>query len=44
MFSPNAYADRRKALLNLVEGSGLIAIFGNEYSPMNYEDNIYPFR
>ena len=44
MFSPNAYADRRKALLNLVEGSGLIAIFGNEYSPMNYKDNIYPFR
>lgn len=45
MFSPNAYADRRKALMSMMEdSSGLIAIFGNEYSPMNYGDNIYPFR
>ncbi|MEL7424538.1 MAG: aminopeptidase P family protein [Bacteroidota bacterium] len=44
MFSPNAYSHRRNALASLIEGNGLIAIFGNEYSPMNYEDNVYPFR
>ena len=44
MFSPNAYADRRKALAHLLPDTGLVAIFGNEYSPMNYKDNTYPFR
>ncbi len=44
MFSPNAYADRRKALMSMMESDGIVVIFGNEYSPMNYEDNIYPFR
>lgn len=44
MFSPNAYADRRKALMTMMSGGGIIVIFGNDYSPMNYEDNVYPFR
>lgn len=44
MFSPSTYLRRRKELLGMVPQSGLIVVFGNEDSPMNYADNTYPFR
>jgi len=37
------YIKRRKILLESV-GSGLIILLGNDESPMNFDDNIYPFR
>ncbi|WP_374357225.1 aminopeptidase P family protein [Chitinimonas sp.] len=43
MFSPDTYAARRAALARQL-GSGLILLPGNADSPMNYADNIYPFR
>lgn len=43
MFSPQTYTERRKGLKEKVE-KGLILLFGNEESPMNYTDNTYPFR
>jgi Xaa-Pro aminopeptidase len=43
MFAPTTYAARRHALAQQV-GSGLILLLGNTDSPMNYADNIYPFR
>lgn len=43
MFTPDTYANRRAALSKQV-GSGLILLLGNSDSPMNYTDNIYPFR
>jgi Xaa-Pro aminopeptidase len=43
MFSAEIYIERRKRLRTDV-GSGLILLFGNEESPMNYTDNQYPFR
>ncbi|MEL7220220.1 MAG: aminopeptidase P family protein [Bacteroidota bacterium] len=44
MFDPSTYLQRRTALLSRGPQTGLIAIFGNEESPMNYTDNVYPFR
>lgn len=45
MFSPSTYADRRRRLIEADEPSdGLVLLLGNEQSPMNYEDNPYPFR
>ncbi|MBL8508391.1 MAG: aminopeptidase P family protein [Chitinimonas sp.] len=43
MFAPDIYRARRAALAQQV-GSGLILLLGNADSPMNYTDNIYPFR
>lgn len=44
MFDHTTYLQRRTALLARGPQTGLIAIFGNEESPMNYTDNTYPFR
>lgn len=43
MFTENIYTERRNRLQEAV-GSGLILLPGNEESPMNYTDNVYPFR
>lgn len=43
MFPPSTYTNRREQLRKDV-GSGIILFTGNEDSPMNYLDNIYPFR
>jgi len=43
MFQETTYIERRKALKTKV-GKGLILLFGNEESPMNYSDNTYRFR
>jgi Xaa-Pro aminopeptidase len=43
MFSQKTYIERRKTLKEKV-GKGLILLFGNEESSMNYTDNTYPFR
>ena len=43
MFQKKTYAERRKVLKEKV-GKGLILLFGNEESPMNYTDNTYHFR
>lgn len=43
MFKPEVYIERRKRLQADVR-SGLILFLGNEESPINYPDNLYPFR
>ncbi len=43
MFPPKTYTERRRTLKEKV-GKGLILLFGNELSPMNYTDNTYHFR
>ena len=43
MFSRKTYIERRKILKEKV-GKGIILLFGNEESPMNYKDNTYHFR
>jgi Xaa-Pro aminopeptidase len=43
MFQESTYIERRKTLKTKV-GEGLILLFGNEESPMNYTDNTYHFR
>ncbi|QGY44014.1 M24 family metallopeptidase [Maribellus comscasis] len=43
MFKQKAYIERRKILKEKV-GSGIILLFGNDESPMNYTDNTYHFR
>lgn len=43
MFGKNTYLERRKVLIERVH-KGLILLFGNEESPMNYTDNTYHFR
>jgi len=43
MFSAEVYTQRRKKLIQHVE-NGLIVLFGNKESSMNYTDNTYPFR
>ena len=43
MSSPGTYADRRIRLARDLE-SGFALFLGNEESPMNYEENMYPFR
>lgn len=43
MFQQKTYTERRKTLKEKV-GKGLILLFGNEESPMNYTDNTYHFR
>ena len=43
MFQQKTYTARRNVLKEKV-GKGLILLFGNEESPMNYTDNTYHFR
>lgn len=43
MFSKQTYTERRRVLKEKV-GKGLILLFGNDESPMNYTDNTYHFR
>ena len=43
MFQPKTYIERRKILKGKM-GKGLVLLFGNEESPMNYADNTYHFR
>jgi len=43
MFQKQTYLERRAVLQQKV-GKGLILLFGNEESPMNYTDNAYRFR
>lgn len=43
LFSKETYVERRRQLRELV-GDGLIVLFGNNDSPMNYPSNTYKFR
>lgn len=43
MFKKETYIERRRILKQRVR-SGLILLFGNDESPMNYADNTYHFR
>jgi len=43
MFEAKVYHERRNALRKRI-GSGLILLFANDESPMNYRDNTYDFR
>ena len=43
LFNASTYQLRRKQLANHVK-KGIILLIGNNESPMNYEDNTYPYR
>jgi Xaa-Pro aminopeptidase len=43
LFDHHTYQERRKHLLQSID-SGIILLMGNEESPMNCADNVYPFR
>lgn len=43
MFLPETYIERRKVLKEKLK-SGVVLLFGNDESPMNYADNTYHFR
>ena len=43
MFQSKIYTERRKVLKEKI-GKGLVLLFGNDESPMNYTDNTYHFR
>ena len=43
MFKAEIYKKRRAALRDRLD-EGIILLLGNNDSPMNYQDNIYPFR
>jgi len=43
MFNKKTYTERRRILKEKV-GKGIILLFGNDDSPMNYTDNTYHFR
>ncbi len=43
MFPTEVYTARRRRLRKAIS-SGVILLLGNDESPMNYEDNPYPFR
>lgn len=43
MFSATTYRTRRTALRERLS-KGLVVMIGNHDSPMNYHDNVYPFR
>ena len=43
LFSKETYIQRRRLLKRSV-GSGLVLLAGNDESPINYQDNPYPFR
>lgn len=44
MFPASIYQARRRQLATALANQGLLLIMGNTESPMNYEDNTYPFR
>ena len=45
MFSAEIYQERRNQLIQRIQDkSGLLVFMGNEYCPMNYTDNTFPFR
>ncbi|MEM9918119.1 MAG: aminopeptidase P family protein [Bacteroidota bacterium] len=43
LFPSSIYQQRRQILRSKFD-SGLLLFMGNEESPMNYKDNVYPFR
>ena len=43
MFSTEICVQRRTALTAQIK-AGLILLLGHEEAPMNYRDNVYPFR
>ena len=43
LFPQSTYVERRRRLRELV-GNGLIVLFGNNDSPLNYPANAYKFR
>lgn len=43
LFSKDTYVQRRRELCRMV-GQGLIVLFGNNDSPMNYPANAYKYR
>ncbi len=43
MFSADTYKERRNKLKAAFQ-KGILFFPGNSYSPMNYKDNVYPFR
>ena len=43
MFSTETYVQRRRTLTAQID-SGLILLLGHEEAPINYQDNVYPFR
>ena len=43
MFAAEIYQQRRRDLCERLDG-GIVLLLGNGESPMNYADNIYPFR
>lgn len=43
LFDQSLYAGRRQKLIRQLD-SGLVLLLGNEESPINYTDNVYPFR
>jgi Xaa-Pro aminopeptidase len=43
MFAASVYQQRRAALCRQLE-RGLILLFGHQESPINCQDNTYPFR
>jgi len=43
MFPKKVYTERRERLKSAIQ-TGLILLLGHEESPMNYQDNQYPFR
>jgi Xaa-Pro aminopeptidase len=43
MFSVDIYIHRRKKLIQVV-GKGIVVLFGNKESSMNYAANTYPYR
>ena len=43
MFAKEVYRQRRQRLASDL-GKGLVLFLGNSQSPMNYPDNLYPFR
>jgi Xaa-Pro aminopeptidase len=43
LFDKSVYEARRRRLKEQI-GKGVIQLLGNEDSPMNYKDNVFPFR
>ena len=43
MFDPTTYRTRRQTLAAAMN-DGVVLLLGHSNSPMNYEDNYYPFR
>jgi len=43
MYDKRVYSERRERLRKAM-GTGLVLLLGNEESPVNYADNVYPFR